>query len=373
MSDPATAMSGAMVVADRPPPASARSLRPAEFLGTALIIGIGLFVFYAIVRFDADDFVWAAAPKWATAILRAQVTAFVMLLAAWRAERHAAARRAPRVPLPLAMLAAGAAATFLVVLLYVLMDWATQGATELRWILYVQIENVLLGGAAVVAWVDRRRAQAAVSRMHAAHLARVEATKRTLEAQLQAMQARIEPQFLFDTLARVKELYERDADAAERVLDELIAYLRAAMPRMRETSSTVGQEIDLVGAWLAILASGPGAGIDHAVDVQGDARDARLPAMLLLPLVSRVFAKQALYGHRYLRLVVGRQGARLRMRLTAGAAAEGAEEDDTVQALRERLAALYGREATLALARRPDGTLDGELDLPLEPAALTAT
>jgi sensor histidine kinase YesM len=373
MSDPATVVTGAMVVGDRDPTASARSLPPSEFLGTALIIGIGLFVFYAIVRFDADDFVWAAAPKWATAMLRAQVTAFVMLLAAWTAERHAAAARVPRVPLPLALLAAGAAATFLVALLYVVLDGATQRSTELRWILYVQIENVLLAGAAVLAWMDRRRAQAAVARMHAAHLARVDATRRTLEAQLQAMQARIEPQFLFDTLARVKELYDRDAEAAERVLDELIAYLRAAMPRMRETSSTVGQEIDLVRAWLAILASAPGAGIDHAVDVQGDAREARLPAMLLLPLVSRVFAKQARRGRRYLRLVVARQGGRLGMRLTAGAAAEGAEDDDTVRTLRERLAALYGSEATLAFARRADGTLEGELDLPLEPAAVAAT
>ena len=185
------------------------------------------------------------------------------------------------------------------------------------------------------------------------------------------MQARIEPQFLFDTLARVKALYEHDADAAERVLDELIAYLRAAMPRMRDTSSTVGQELDLVRAWLAILGTSAGTAVDHAVDVQDAALDARLPPMLLLPLVTHVFVRQrqGRDDHRYLRLAVVQDGGRLRLRLTAGSSADGVEEDATVATIRERLTALYRGEASLRLARRSDGTLEGELDLPLERTA----
>jgi hypothetical protein len=50
------------------------------------------------------------------------------------------------------------------------------------------------------------------------------------------MQARVEPPFLFNTLAQVKRLYEMDATLAQRMLDDLVAYLRAAMPHMRDTS-----------------------------------------------------------------------------------------------------------------------------------------
>ena len=115
----------------------------------------------------------------------------------------------------------------------------------------VRPNGCILGGAATFVYTDRRRALAARARMHAAELERARAAKRTLESRLQAMQARVEPQFLFNTLAQVRDLYRADAALGERMLDELIAYLRAAMPKMRDTSSTVGQEIELVRAYLA--------------------------------------------------------------------------------------------------------------------------
>ena len=112
---------------------------------------------------------------------------------------------------------------------------------------------LILGGAATFVYTDRRWAHAARARMHAAEIGRAQTARRTLEFRLQAMQARVEPQFLFNTLAQVHDLYRVDAARGQRMLDELIAYLRAAMPKMRDTSSTVGQEIELVRAYLVIV------------------------------------------------------------------------------------------------------------------------
>src|SRR5258706_13310422 len=67
------------------------------------------------------------------------------------------------------------------------------------------------------------------------------------------MQARVEPQFLFNTLAQVRELYEHDVAVAGRMLDDLMAYLRAALPHLRHSTSTLGQETALVQAYLDIL------------------------------------------------------------------------------------------------------------------------
>ena len=48
------------------------------------------------------------------------------------------------------------------------------------------------------------------------------------------LQAQIEPHFLFNTLANVQALVETGSPRAAPVLKSLIAYLRAAMPRLQE-------------------------------------------------------------------------------------------------------------------------------------------
>jgi LytS/YehU family sensor histidine kinase len=175
------------------------------------------------------------------------------------------------------------------------------------------------------------------------------------------MQARVEPPFLFDTLARVRQLYDRDPDTGDRVLDELIADLRAAMPRMRDTSSTVQQEVDLVRAWLAIARDGTQSRVDCACDFGDDARAARLPPMMLLPLVERFVAQRA----RPLRLEVAVDRGRLRLLLEAQGPAPP-EDDAAIVALRERLAVLHGNDATLAIAGA-EGRAVAVVDLPFDP------
>jgi sensor histidine kinase YesM len=86
--------------------------------------------------------------------------------------------------------------------------------------------------------------------LRAAELDRVRKSRLALESRLQALQARVEPEFLFRTLSHVRDLYDRDVvlgspARASKMLDDLIAYLRAAMPHVRDTSSTVAQEVEL--------------------------------------------------------------------------------------------------------------------------------
>ena len=59
------------------------------------------------------------------------------------------------------------------------------------------------------------------------------------------MQAQVEPHFLFNTLASVQYLTETDPPDAHRLLGHLIAYLRAALPQLRASSTTLGQEVEL--------------------------------------------------------------------------------------------------------------------------------
>ena len=72
-----------------------------------------------------------------------------------------------------------------------------------------------------------------------------------LEARMQALQAQIEPHFLFNTLGSIDQLIQTDPPRASKMQQSLIRYLRSAMPQMREGARpTLGQQIDLCRAFL---------------------------------------------------------------------------------------------------------------------------
>src|SRR5690242_18686938 len=175
-----------------------------------------------------------------------------------------------------------------------------------------------------------------------------------LEARLKVMQARIEPQFLFNTLAQVRKLYHIDAALSGEMLDQLIAYLRAAMPRMRDTSSTLGQELELVASYLAIIKIRMGGRLEFSIDTSAELTDARMPPMMLLPLVDHavVHGLEAPHGEGTLRIQSAVQGSRLQLSIhDDGAGFVPEDAGDAVAAIRERLHALYGGNATLTLER----------------------
>ncbi len=102
---------------------------------------------------------------------------------------------------------------------------------------------LLWWGLGVAAWYTLKRAE-----FHAAEVARAEIVAEQLrasmaEAHLQALQAQVEPHFLFNTLAHVKWLYRRDAESGRRMLDRLVDYLHGALPQVRQSITTLEQEL----------------------------------------------------------------------------------------------------------------------------------
>jgi len=237
------------------------------------------------------------------------------------------------------------------------------------WVLNIFFELLMVAGATIWVINDRRRARRARARVQAAELERIAAEKRSIESDLQAMQARIEPQFLFNTLAQVKLLYARDHEGGEQLLDALIAYLRAAMPRMRETS-TVRHELELARAYLSIARLRMGERLAFSIDaVADDIADARMPAMILLPLVDHAIAHGPTEWHANgsVRVHAAAKNGEIRVEIVGvGIDLTEEVEGDRVTGVRERLAALYGPTAALALERREAGESVATLRIPRE-------
>ena len=105
------------------------------------------------------------------------------------------------------------------------------------------------------------------------------------EARLMVMRAQVEPHFLFNTLAHVQALQEIDPPQAGVMLERLISYLRAAMPTMRESTSTLGREIEVVRAYLDLLKIRMGDRLRSVINVPLALHAIALPPTMIATLV----------------------------------------------------------------------------------------
>src|SRR6185312_5410798 len=116
-------------------------------------------------------------------------------------------------------------------------------------------------------------------------LERSELERQTLDARLHLLQAQVAPHFLFNTLANVQALVDTGSPQASAVLRSLIAYLRAAVPRLNDAATTLGQELDLVQAYLELMHMRMPDRLQFALHADDGVRTLRCPTMTLLTLV----------------------------------------------------------------------------------------
>jgi hypothetical protein len=155
------------------------------------------------------------------------------------------------------------------------------------------------------------------------------------------VQARIDPKLLFDMLDAVRLAYETDAQRAEHLLDELIGFLRAALPRLRSASSTVAREVELARAFTRIRTLSRSTEVALTVDIPIDMLDASFPPGVLLPLLDDTLRGAAAAC----RLSATRQGSEGCVVLTLPTR----PSEEAAQRVRSLLSDLHGSAAELLI------------------------
>lgn len=221
----------------------------------------------------------------------------------------------------------------------------------------VFLEYLLWAAIIVMVYANRRTALLASARMNAAHVQRAELQARVLDSELQTLQARVEPDFLFSTLLRMRDLYDMNPVQGAQMADDLIVYLRAVLPEMRDSNSTLAHELQLTGAYLSIKqASKPGARPDGAAPPE--TLRARVPSMMLLPLVDHMLGadRSPLEAPSDVEISVTAQAGALRFAVSDRNAI-GVPQDTrgVLRDIRVRLHALYGERGKLYVGSSIDG------------------
>jgi hypothetical protein len=221
---------------------------------------------------------------------------------------------------------------------------------------------IILSAAIKIAHAGRVKAEAKAA--EAQQVAEAESLKRQVaEARVAAMQAQVEPHFLFNTLASIDHLIEVDAPRASTMQKNLIALLRAAMPAMRESSATLGHELQVVRPYVEILKMRMQERLHAELAVPEGLQSADFPPMMLQSLVENAIKHglepkpeggsltvQAEVAHGKLAVSVADTGVGFGRAPTSGMGTG-------LRGIRERLALLYGPAAELRIAEnRPAGT-----------------
>jgi sensor histidine kinase YesM len=136
-----------------------------------------------------------------------------------------------------------------------------------------------------VATILRQRDTQVREQAFAFELERSEFERRVSDARLSLMQAQVEPHFLFNTLANVQALVDSGSPQASKVLTSLIAYLRAAVPRMQSQSTTLDDEVQLVRAYLELMQMRMPDRLQYAIHLDPAAARLHCPPMTLLTLI----------------------------------------------------------------------------------------
>ena len=199
------------------------------------------------------------------------------------------------------------------------------------------------------------------------------------EARLQALQAQVEPHFLYNTLANVQALIDTDPPAANLMVGHLIDYLRAALPKMRESVSTVSQEVELARAYLNILKMRMGERMEFSIEVGDQSGASALPPLMLPSLVENAIKHglEPLREGGRIDISTRIEGDRLLVIVTDnGRGMNGAKSTNDgvgLTNIRERLVALYGDNASLTIEENTPRGVIAKISVPLSAPRILAT
>jgi hypothetical protein len=234
----------------------------------------------------------------------------------------------------------------------------------------MQLVMLFVLASVIIKITYKGRMQAEVKAAQATETAEAESLKRqVVEARMAAMQAQVEPHFLFNTLASIDHLIETDPPRASAMQKNLIALLRASMPTLRETNASglrdLGAELAVITPYLDILKMRMEDRLHTVIDVPEGLRSAEFPPMVVQSLVENAIKHglepkpeggtltvRAQIVHGKLALSVADTG------LGYGQSPATAGTGIGLANIRERLQLLYGGRASVTVAANtPSGTV----------------
>jgi two-component system sensor histidine kinase AlgZ len=192
------------------------------------------------------------------------------------------------------------------------------------------------------------------------------------EAKLQALQSRIRPHFLFNSLNAVLAVVQSDPARAERMLENLAELFRAVMGDVRELVS-LEHELDLCRRYVEIEQTRLGERLHVNWQIAPVHPRARVPQLLLQPIIENAvrYGAERLAGRCEIDVKVRQRGFLLEIGVSNPIAREPVQREGNqigLNNIRGRLALIYDLEARLETRVRR-GRFELTMSIPVEQKA----
>ncbi|WP_159452284.1 sensor histidine kinase [Singulisphaera sp. GP187] len=205
-----------------------------------------------------------------------------------------------------------------------------------------------------------------------------ESSRAAAMSEVRALQARMNPHFLFNALNTIAALATISPQSIPPAVARLGRFLRGSLEQHDRTTVSLREELDIVTAYLEIEAMRFGDRLRVETDVPLELLDAQVPPFLIQPLAENavrhglqplseggIVRISARSDHRAIVITVEDNGVGLSPEAVARFRFDSAgPEPHAVSLLKRRLDGLYGREQRLEFRPREGGGTVGEIRIP---------
>jgi sensor histidine kinase YesM len=231
-----------------------------------------------------------------------------------------------------------------------------------RSIIAMAVTSAILSTIIAALFFGRERQARAVADLERERLRAERVEREAAIANLRALQAQIEPHFLFNTLANVTSLIDPDPATAKRMLESFIRFLRASLTATRSERTTLADEAELITAFLQVLQVRMGARLGFRIELAPELAAFELPPMLLQPVVENAIRHglepKVEGGELVVRMRLAGKDAVIEIVDTGVGFQPTTRGGVGLSNLRDRLRLLYGERASLTIGEnRPAGAV----------------
>jgi signal transduction histidine kinase len=190
------------------------------------------------------------------------------------------------------------------------------------------------------------------------------------EARLLALKSQLQPHFLFNTLNSISVLIGDDPAAARNMLQLLCGLLRKVLDADARREVTLREELDFIANYLAIEQVRFADRLTYHVDAPPDVLQARVPSLVLQPLVENAIRHGVAPRARPGRIVIRARadGGMLRLAVTDNGAGLGQHPRWGIglNNTRARLQQMFGARHAFDIGDNPGGGTAVSLAIPLQ-------
>jgi len=163
--------------------------------------------------------------------------------------------------------------------------WKPSWHDQFRLLSMNSVLAALFGTLAAVYYTLRSRVERMAAQLKEKELNEERLTRTKMEAELQALQAKINPHFLFNTLNSIASLISENPKAAESTVEKLSELFRYTLKSAEKNTVTVDEELDIVRTYLEIEKVRFGERLQYEIICEDAVREFMIPALIIQPLV----------------------------------------------------------------------------------------